>query len=80
MNAAKRRKTEVEYQQGNNTFIPPSVKTISDLMYEFVKLYGVNKWVLPTYDAKKALIDNYINPHIGNIMLENGFWKGDIDK
>jgi len=43
MNAAKRRKTEVEYQQGNNTFIPPSVKTISDLMYEFVKLYGVNK-------------------------------------
>lgn len=71
MKQAKRRKTEVEYQQNNNTFIPPSVKTISDLMYEFVELYGVNKWALSTYDAKKALIDNYINPHIGDMMLEN---------
>ena len=43
MKAAKRRKTEVEYQQDNNILIPPSVKTISDLMYEFVELYGVNK-------------------------------------
>ena len=71
MKDAKRRKTEIEYQQGNNTFVPPSVKTISDLMYDFVELYGVNKWALSTYDAKKALIDNYINPHIGDVKIED---------
>jgi len=68
---AKRRKTEIEYQQGNNTFVPPSAKTVSDLLYDFVELYGLNKWSLSTFDARKALIDNYINPHIGKMPLED---------
>ena len=39
------------------------------LMYDFVELYGVTKWVLSTFDAKKGLIDNYINPYIWNIKI-----------
>ena len=39
------------------------------LMYDFVELYGVTKWALSTFDAKKGLIDNYINPYIGNIKI-----------
>ena len=66
---AEKRKREIEYQQESKTFIPPSVKTVSDLLYEFVTLYGKNKWALSTYDARKGLIDNYINPLIGHIKL-----------
>ena len=39
------------------------------LMYDFVELYGVTKWTLSTFDAKKGLIDNYINPYIWNIKI-----------
>ena len=39
------------------------------LMYDFVELYGVTKWALSTFDAKKGLIDNYINPYIWNIKI-----------
>ena len=69
MKEAKRRKAEIEYKQDNNTFVRPSIKTVSDLLYDFVELYGVNKWALSTFDAKKGLIDNYINPYIGNVQL-----------
>ncbi len=69
MKEAKKRKAEIEYKQDNNTFVRPSIKTISDLMYDFVELYGVNKWALSTFDAKKGLIDNYINPIIGEVKI-----------
>lgn len=71
MKEAKRRKAEIEYTQDNNTFVRPSIKTVSDLLYDFVELYGVNKWALSTFDAKKGLIDNYINPYIGNVQLSS---------
>lgn len=66
---AKKRKAEIEFQQSNDTFIPPTVKTVSDLLYEFVEIYGVNKWALSTYTSKKGLIDNYVIPFIGNWNL-----------
>lgn len=66
---AKKRKAEIEFQKSNDTFIPPTVKTISDLLYEFVETYGVNKWALSTYTSKKGLIDNYVNPYIGHWNL-----------
>lgn len=71
MKEAKRRKAEIEYKQDNNTFVRPSIKTVSDLLYDFVELYGVNKWALSTFDAKKGLIDNYITPYIGNVQLSS---------
>ena len=66
---AKKRKAEIEFQQSNDTFIPPTMKTVSDLLYEFVETYGVNKWALSTYTSKKGLIDNYVNPYIGDWNL-----------
>ena len=71
MKDAKKRKAEIEYKQNNNTFVRPSIKTVSDLLYDFVELYGVSKWALSTFDAKKGLIDNYINPIIGEVKLSN---------
>ena len=66
---AMRRKTEIEYQQNNQTFVPPSTETIRDLLHDFVELYGVNKWALSTYISNKSLIENYINPHIGDVLI-----------
>ena len=66
---AVRRKTEIEYQQNNETFIPPRTETVRDLLHDFVELYGVTKWALSTYISNKSLIENYINPHIGDVLI-----------
>ena len=69
--AAKKRKTEVEFQQNKGTFIVPTAKTVSDLLTEYVSIYGVNTWALSTYEARRALIDNYVNPVIGDKKLDD---------
>lgn len=66
---AKRRKVEVEFQQNSGTFIAPSAKTIRELLDEYVSIYGINTWALSTYEGRKSLIDNYINPLIGDMKL-----------
>lgn len=66
---AKKRKAEIELKQANGSFVRPTLKTVSDLMYDFVELYGISKWALSTFTAKKSLIDNYINPIIGDMKL-----------
>ena len=66
---AKKRKAAIEYKQSTNTFVRPSIKTVSDLLYDFVELYGVTKWACSTFDAKKGLIDNYINPYLGKVKI-----------
>ena len=68
---AKKRKAEIEHKQTNNTFVKPSVKTVSELLYDFMNLYGVNAWALSTFDSKKGLIDNYINPIIGKAKIKD---------
>ena len=68
---AKKRKTEIEYKFSTNTFITPNCKTIQELLYDYVTIYGVNKWALSTYNTNKSLIDNYINPYIGKLRLED---------
>lgn len=64
------RKAEVEHQQTRNTFIAPSTKTVSELMEDFVALYGQRIWSVSTYGTNCAIIENYINPIIGNIPLQ----------
>jgi integrase len=66
---ALKRKAEVEFQQQTETFTPPTFYTVRDLLYDFVILYGKNNWSLSTYSMSKALIDNYINPIIGDLPL-----------
>jgi integrase len=66
---ALKRKNEVEFQQQTDTFIPPKVYMIRDLLYDFMLLYGKNNWALSTYASNKSLIDNYINPVIGDLLV-----------
>ncbi len=68
---AKKRKAQVEYEQATGAFIPPNAKTVRDLLEEYVSIYGISTWALSTYQARKSLIDNYINPSIGEMKLED---------
>ncbi|MDD4509330.1 MAG: site-specific integrase [Oscillospiraceae bacterium] len=68
---AKKRKAQIEFQQSTGTFIAPTAKTLCDLLEEYVSIYGINTWALSTYDARRGLIDNYINPLIGDMKLDD---------
>ena len=69
--AARKRKAEIEHQQDTNTFIAPSALTLSDLLDQYVTIYGVNTWAPSTYEGHKSLIDNYIRPLIGDKKLDD---------
>lgn len=67
---AKKRKTQVEFEQDTGTFVLPSAKTVSELLEEYMAIYGVNTWAMSTYEARRSLIFNYINPLIGDLRLD----------
>ena len=68
---AKTRKAEVEYKQQVKRFIAPSKLTIAQFMDDFVSLYGVKKWGPSSYEANTGLIRNYINPMIGDMLIQD---------
>lgn len=67
---AKKRKAQIEFEQQSGTFILPSAKTIHDLLEDYMSIYGVNTWAMSTYEAKRGLIFNYIDPLIGDMSLD----------
>lgn len=68
---AKRLKAEIEHQMNTGAFIPPQELTIKDLLEDFVRIYGRTHWALSTFESNVALIANYINPTIGNELVQN---------
>ncbi|MCD7817656.1 MAG: site-specific integrase [Lachnospiraceae bacterium] len=68
---AKKRKTQVEFEQENGTFIVPTAKTLNDLLDEYMSIYGVNTWAMSTYDSKRGLLAHYVRPIIGDYKLED---------
>ena len=67
---ALKRKAEIENQQFNGTFLPPSKTTVSSFLEDFVRTYGVNKWGVSMYDSNTSIIANYINPIIGDLEIQ----------
>lgn len=67
----KKRKKQIEFEQDTGTFILPTAKTVSDLLEEYMSIYGVNTWAMSTYEARRSLIFNYINPLIGDLKLDD---------
>lgn len=67
---ALKRKAEIETQQYSGTFLPPSNQKISDFLYDFVTLYGEKKWGVSMFDSQNSLINNYINPIIGDMEVQ----------
>jgi len=66
---AKRRKAEIESAKHNGTFSAPSAKTVRELLADYMSIYGVNTWAMSTYESRKGLTSNYINPIIGDVKL-----------
>jgi len=66
---AKTRKVEIEFKEQMGTFTVPKCKLLSELLKEYVALYGKTKWAVSTYQNSVSLIDHYINPYIGNTKL-----------
>ncbi|MBD5547736.1 MAG: site-specific integrase [Lachnospiraceae bacterium] len=67
---AKARKAEVENQQIKNTFVIPKNETLEEFLKDFVDIYAPKKWGLSIYDSNTSLINNYINPIIGNVKIQ----------
>ena len=68
---AKKRKAEVEFQQESGTLVIPEAKTVRELLEDYTSIYGVNTWAMSTYEARRSLIFNYINPIIGDMKLSD---------
>ena len=68
---AIKRMKEIEYKKSNGTFVVPQCKLMSELLKEYVDLYGKEKWALSTYDSNLSLISNYIEPVIGKVDLSD---------
>lgn len=66
---AKRRKKEIEYKEDQGTFVVPKCKTMSDLLEEYVALYGKATWSMSTYSANTGLIEHYVQPILGSMKL-----------
>ncbi len=66
---AKARKSEVEYTQRIGEFVIPSCETVSELLNEYVNLYGKTRWSLSVYESNTGLIRHYILPFLGKAKL-----------
>lgn len=66
---ATKRKKEVEYKRQIDTSRFPSCATLSELLTEYVSLYGKARWSISVYGSNKALIKHYIEPHLGSMQL-----------
>lgn len=68
---ATKRKAAVENEINNGTFIPPSSTTVRMFLEDFVELYGTKRWGLSAYTANTGLIENYINPLLGDQIVQD---------
>ena len=67
---ALKRKAEIENKQHKGTFTAPTNQTVSELLKDFVTLYGEQRWGVSMYDTQTALIANYIDPLIGDMEVQ----------
>ena len=68
---SRQRLAEVEYEIQKGTFIVPTCRKVSDFLVEFVEVYGTKKWGLSMYAANTGLIRNYINPILGDVLVQD---------
>ena len=69
--AALARKAQVENEIDKGTFIPPSSVTVAEFLKDFVELYGAKRWGLSAYTGNVGLIENYINPILGEYNVQD---------
>jgi len=68
---AEKRKKEIEYKMATGRFEVSKCITLKELIEEYVRIYGHDKWGVSTYAGNLSLINNYIIPTIGKTKLTN---------
>ena len=68
---AEKRKKEIEYKMAIGKFEVPKCTILEELIEEYVKIYGHDKWGVSTYAGNIRLINNYILPTIGKVKLSS---------
>ena len=68
---ADKRKKEIDYKMSVGKFEVPKCTTMKEVLNEYVKIYGYNKWGVSTYDGNLGVINNYIIPTIGDAKLSD---------
>ncbi len=68
---AETRRKEVEYRIAIGNFEVPKCVRLHELLEEYIKIYGRDKWAVTTYSGNVATINNYILPTIGNTKIED---------
>lgn len=68
---AQKRKAEIENKQYTGTFIAPRNQTVREFMHDFVTLYGEQRWGVSMYDGQTGLINNYVNPILGDMEVQS---------
>ena len=68
---AEKRKKEIEYKMATGRFEVLKCITLKELIEEYVRIYGHDKWGVSTYAGNLSLINNYIIPTIGKTKLTN---------
>ena len=71
------RKAEIELEKARMKLgVKATGVTVRKLLDDFIEIYGSSKWAISTYASNKALVENYINPLIGDIDLSviNGMY------
>lgn len=64
------RKGDIEYEQRKGTFVPPANFTMNDLLDRFIQSYGTLKWGHSSYKSNIALLNNYVRPELGKLMVK----------
>jgi len=67
---ALKRKNEIEHAMDTGTFVLPTRVVMKDFMHDFVEMYGTKKWGLSAYAANTGLIRNYIDPILGDKLVQ----------
>lgn len=74
---AKLRCAEIELAKENGTLAPPIkrehpvIRSMSDLLDEFVESYGITHWSESYLSCSKHRIEHYIKPYLGNYLVRD---------
>lgn len=66
---ADTRKKEIEYKTAIGKFEVSKCTRLDELLQEYIRIYGRDKWGVSTYSGNISVINNYIIPTIGKTNL-----------
>lgn len=68
---AKKRKSVVESELAQGTFVAPNTDTVESFLNTFIELYGYQNWSVSTLTRNRSTIKFYILPYIGKKKLQD---------